>query len=343
MRTSGSRGLGSFGLFVGLLFLGPSLGLFVAGCDTGATQGARGTPIAPSAGASATNPVRATGAGAGPATSGGAPVASWRDHTLTWDDLRPAMTELAGVTVLRDAFLDQRIAQALAARSITITDADVAAERAYLIASLDPNPNTAERLLAEIRDRQGLGPVRFEALLRRNASLRRLVANDVVVTEDALARHHDVLHGEKRVCRLIAVASLAEADQVKRELDAGASIADVAVRRSTDASAARGGLLAPIARGDPTWPEAFRVAIFSLNVGETSLPTLVENSYVIVRLEEIRPGDGVTIAAARRETEESLRRSLERVLMENLARSYLGEVKPQIFDSGFDRAWRAAE
>src|SRR5262245_16558042 len=40
------------------------------------------------------------------------PLASWRGRTLTWNDVRPSLAELAGATALRDAFLDFRIEQA---------------------------------------------------------------------------------------------------------------------------------------------------------------------------------------------------------------------------------------
>jgi parvulin-like peptidyl-prolyl isomerase len=252
------------------------------------------------------------------------------------------MIELAGATALRDAFLDQRIAQALADRSITLSPDAIASERALLIRSLDSDPNTAERLLEEISLRQGLGPVRFEALMRRNAGLRALVQGEVRVTEEALARQHDVLHGPRRVCRVIAVASIAEAERLRRELDAGAGFADLAVRMSSDASGARGGLLAPISRSDPTWPQAFRDALFSLAPGSVSPPTLVDRDYLLIRLEEEKPADGVTLAQARADVEESLRRMQERLLMDEKARAFLAEIQPSFFDTGFSNAWRRA-
>ncbi len=253
------------------------------------------------------------------------------------------MIEIAGATALRDAFLDQRIAQALAERSITITDEAIRTERELLTRSLDPDANMAERLLQQICLRQGLGPVRLDALLRRNAGLRAIVQGDVKVTPDAVERQHEAMHGVKRVCRVIAVPTIAQAEELRRQLDAGANFADLAARSSSDASGARGGLLAPISRVDPTWPEPFRQALFALAPGATSAPTLIDRDYLLIRFEEEKPADGLTLATARPEVEAALRRSLERVLMEERARAFLGEVRPEFYDTDFGNAWRRAE
>jgi hypothetical protein len=303
----------------------------LVGCDTPPRQGPREAPSAPAASA-----VAAAGGGG----SGSAPVAMWRDRTLTWDELRPALVELGGAIALEDAFLDLRIAQALAERSIRISDAAIEEEKAILLATLDPDPNVATRLLQEIRARQGLGTTRFQALLARNAGLRALVQPDVRITPDALARQHDVLHGSKRTARVIAVQTLAEAEDVRRLIEGGADFAAVAAQRSTDASAARGGLLAPISASDPSWPDAFRTALFRLQPGELSPATVVEDDYLIIRLVEERPADGVSLDAARTEVERTLRRAQERVLMEERARGYLREIQPTIYDESLSRAWR---
>ncbi|MDZ4755310.1 MAG: peptidylprolyl isomerase [Phycisphaerae bacterium] len=226
--------------------------LILVGCETPPRQGPR-----PAAGPART---------AAPATPG-APIAAWRDRTVTFDDLRPALAELAGTTVLRDAFLDFRLEQALAERALTIDNAAVERERALLLRSLDASPDVAERLLQEIRAGQGLGPVRFAALLRRNAGLRALVQPDVRITQDALVRQFDVLYGPKRVSRIITVQTLREAVDIGQALDDGADFAELATRHSTDASAARGGLLAPLSKSDPAWPEPFRQALFRTGAG----------------------------------------------------------------------------
>ncbi|MFO0829920.1 MAG: peptidylprolyl isomerase [Phycisphaerales bacterium] len=312
------------------LALASVVALGIAACDTPPRQGPRPAPRQDGSGPAAVDSH----------ASAAAPVAAWRDKSLTWNDLRPALAELGGATAMRDAFLDYRIDQALAARNTTIDAAAIERERSLLVRSLDPDPNVAERLLAQIRQREDLGPVRFEALLKRNAGLRALVAADVMVTPEALVRQHDVLHGPKRVCRIVAVQTLQQADSIKKQLDAGASITDIAIASSTDASASRGGLLAPISRSDPTWPQAFRDALFALAPGQTSAPTLVDTSYLIIQLVEERPSDGVSLESSRAAVEDALRRAQERILMEEKARAFIAEIQPSIYDSALDAAWR---
>ncbi|MDZ4829518.1 MAG: peptidylprolyl isomerase [Phycisphaerae bacterium] len=313
----------------------------LSACETPPTQGPRPAPRP----ATSTESGTAGASFASPRSGDQAPassVASWRGRSITWDDLRPGMTEVAGATVLKDAFLDFRIEQALAERKQTVDAAAIARERVILVTSLDVDPNIAERLLEGIRQRQGLGPTRFEALLRRNAGLRALVAAEIRITPDALARQHEIMHGSKRVCRVVSVRSLQEADALKRQIDAGANIADIASRHSTDASAARGGLLAPIARPDPTWPQAFRDALFALAPNEVAPATLVGSDYVVIQFIEERPSDGISLESARSSVEETLRRTQERVLMEEKARAFLNEIQPSIYDTALDQAWRRA-
>lgn len=267
------------------------------------------------------------------------PIASTRDGEVMESELRPALIELAGATVLRDALLDRRIVRTLADRGIVLAPTARRDEEAILLASLDPDPNAARRLLDDIRARQGLGPVRYEALLVRNAGLRALVQADVRITEDALARQHEAMFGERRVCRVVAHPSLSELESIRAAVAGGASFGELAAQRSTDRSAERGGLLAPIARTDPSWPETFREALFRLGPNEMSPPISVDAQYLLVQLVEIRPGDGSTLAARRDEVERSLRRAQERVLMEELARTLLGEIRPTFYDSAFQAVY----
>lgn len=327
-----------------LALLGLLAATSLTGCG-GPTQGPRPTPARGGSNPAALPTDTASNAAAanGRIAPESVAVAAWRDQTVTWAELRPAMIELAGATALRDHFLDQRIAQALAERAIAIDASAVERERRFLTASLDPDPNMAERLLQQICVRQGLGPVRLEALLRRNAGLRALVQPDVRLTEDAIARQHEVMHGPKRVCRVITTPSVAAAEEIRRQLDAGADFASIATQRSADASGARGGLLAPISRVDPTWPQAFRDALYALSPGAISAPTLVDRDYLIIRYEEEKPADGLTLAQTRPAVEAALRQAQERVLMEEKARAFLSEINPSFYDSAFGSAWRRTE
>jgi len=259
---------------------------------------------------------------------------------LRWSSLRPALIEAAGAEVLRDRVLDAAIAEELELRGLRITSADVDAERELLLRSLSSDRAVALRLLERIRVEQRLGDDRYRAMLRRNAAMRRLVRDEVVVTEDDLRRQHAMVHGERRQARLVTTGDLTAARAVIAELDAGAPFAQVAAVRSTDVSADRGGLLEPIARTDPAYPEAVRTALFDIELGERTAPILVEQGYAILRLERIIPATGRSLDSTRDEMTELVRTARERVRMDRLARALLLDTDLRILDPDLEAAWR---
>lgn len=257
-------------------------------------------------------------------------------------DLQPLLLEIGGLDALTEVVLDLRLEAEAARAGIAITDQDLAAERSLLQTTLSPDPDTAVRLVDSFRTTRGLGPVRFEALLRRNALLRRLVQVDVEILDTAIRAQHEALHGEKRQARIITVADLPTAEVAVRRLQAGESFADVAVEVSTDSSAARGGLLQPITQSDSSYPRALRDALWSLDLGAVSGPIMLEESLAIIRHEKIIPADGVALEEVRDEVEKQARRSQERILMEELARRLIREADLTILDAELDRQWRDA-
>ena len=81
------------------------------------------------------------------------------------------------------------LALELTRRSIVPDAAAVAQEKTILLEALDPsNPQRAAEFLKEIRRREGLGPVRFAALLRRNAGLRAMIQEEIQINEEAIVR-----------------------------------------------------------------------------------------------------------------------------------------------------------
>lgn len=270
------------------------------------------------------------------------PAALVNGRSVAWTELKPILNEAAGALALRELMLDRKINEALVARSITITPDEVAAERKLLLESLSSDPNVAMRLLDELRNRQNLGKTRFDALMFRNAALRELVSDQVQVSEGSVQVMYDIVHGAKRQARLMVLPDLSAAQGATNLVNSGVSFADVAVEMSTDSSASRGGLLEPISRSDPAYPEAIRAALWALNVGEMSSPVLLENGYAVVLLvKRIAPG-AVTADAARSTMEKLVRTSQERLLMDQLARSMLAESSVTIFDQELNDAWSRA-
>jgi len=250
--------------------------------------------------------------------------------------LRPALVEIAGQQALRDAILDVRLTRRLARAGLVVDEQALARERELLLSNLSDERETALELLAGLRARQGLGPARFDALIRRNAGLRALVAPAVVVDEDGLANAYDVLHGPKREVRVAVLASLAEAQRFTADLDGGSDFATLAVERSLDESAVRGGLLAPFARRDPSYPDALRAAAFTTAIGQVSPPALDGSRFYLVEVRREIPADGTPRESARARCEAILRLSRERLLMDALARELSSTEGATVFDRAFD-------
>ena len=248
------------------------------------------------------------------------PLATRHGERITLADLEDALLEVAGREVLREYALDLALQREAARAGISMSAAMLARERRLLVESLSGDPDRAERLLVELRDARGLGPVRFDRLLTRSALLRAMVAEEVEVSEDLARATWDAQHGPRRVARVIAVEDLRSAQDLQAKLDAGADFAELAATRSLDRSAPRGGLLAPVSREDPAWPLAFRTTLFNTGFGETSSPILVDGRYLVIRVEREEPASGVSFEDGREEALQTARLAAERLLMDRLAR-----------------------
>lgn len=267
------------------------------------------------------------------------PAAMVNGKTVTWGELRPALNEMAGGQALQDLILDRKINELLAGSRLTIAEDDVAAERKALLESLSADPNIAMAMLDDWRDRQNMGRIRFEALMRRNAGLRTLVRKNVKITEQSLREMREMVHGEKRQGRMISVPDLKTAESAINLIKGGTTFADAAAQMSTDSSAARSGLLDPISRVDPACPEAVRQALWTLNPGEMSGPLQVGDHYVIVMLVKRIAGDGIAMEEARPALERLARMSQEQVLMDQLSRTILADTSVNIFDESLNESW----
>lgn len=87
------------------------------------------------------------------------------------------MSELAGRQALDELILTQLLDQHAQRAGWIVNEDDIQTELDALIATLNqttPSESSA-RLIESVRERRGLGPARFNALLRRNAILRRMI------------------------------------------------------------------------------------------------------------------------------------------------------------------------
>jgi parvulin-like peptidyl-prolyl isomerase len=269
------------------------------------------------------------------------PAALVEGHVLDWGEIRPLLSEAAGADVLGEVILDRRLGPALDEAGIVVSSKEVDAERALFYGTLSDDPNVAARLARQLRSRQGLGPQRLAMLLRRNAGMRALVRDRVEVTDEALRRMYEIIHGPRRQARLMVLPTLVDAQTAIDRVGAGEPFADVAVELSTDSSAARGGLLEPISRADPRYPQALREALWALMPGELSRPVFLGESYAVLILMHTIDGDGAEFGTVRPQLERQVRLNQERILMDDLARQLLTEANITIIDNEIKWSWDA--
>lgn len=265
-------------------------------------------------------------------------------------ELWRGLAELGGSAALEDVVLDGALSRELGSRGITLTAADIARERSLLLGSLAGEGAQGEGESREVLDRlrraRGLGPRRFEASLRRSASLRALVAEEVAVTPgDVELEILRVNAGTVRL-RLITLADQSRAAGL-RELIASQpsgeprtlAFAREALMHSTDASASAGGLLAPVGPLDPGVPGVVRRAIEGLAPGELSPVLAVEGGFAVVMVESREAFGGPPPDPARVEGE--IRRREERRLMERRARELVVGASVSVLDPSLGWAWES--
>ena len=268
-------------------------------------------------------------------TPSAAAVAYVAGRPIRSDAFDASLREAAGRAVLEEMVLARLIEERLAERGVSLSPEDLEQERAGLLNALAADPDTAERLIVDLRERRGLGPTRFERLLRRNAGLRKLSAGSVEVTDAAVRRAFERSHGRRYLVRLLTADTPAAAAELRGRVLTGESFAEVAAEASTDASRTRGGLLDPLHPDDPTFPAAIRTAVTAMQPGALSGVVALESGfgYAVLRLEEVLPADGATFEAERATVRGAVRADLERQAMERLARTLRADAEVVVLDA----------
>jgi peptidyl-prolyl cis-trans isomerase SurA len=263
-------------------------------------------------------------------------------------EIRVYANEIAGGVVLEELALDRLVRQRCQSMGISISAPDVEQERRYVLESMardaETSVDSASELLERLRRQRGLGPKRFNALLERNAMLRKLVAPTVSVSDEQVQQALAVRYGERRNARIILRNSQQEASASLERLRglSGAALAsafsDEASRNSVDASAARGGKLEPISVSDPAYPSIVRTTLASLAEGQLSTLVAMDRGFAILLLEGIVPA-ATPPSNARELAREEVTRRAQRVAMDRLARDILLAGGVTAYDDSLRWSW----
>tara|TARA_R110000782_G_scaffold20675_19_gene55905 strand:+ start:5965 stop:7017 length:1053 start_codon:yes stop_codon:yes gene_type:complete len=267
--------------------------------------------------------------------------------TLDWATLRTPLAEAAGALVLEEIVLDRSLEREAARAGVRVGETEIRAEEASLleeIASVSSGQSRME-VLEQIRRSRGLGPVRYESLLRRNALLRALVraGSEPDPAELELARR--LAFGETRRVRLFVSSSEALATRARTEALAAPAesrvwvFAEQAALHSTHPTSARGGLVERFHTEDPAYPSIVGNAAAALEPGGLSSVLSTAGGFAVVLVESVQAGRAPEAGEAER-VSRRLRQRKERLAMERLARELIERARVSPVDPDLARAWR---
>ncbi len=265
------------------------------------------------------------------------PAAMIDGEPVTWDALRAPLAEAAGAEVLRETALESRLRKRMEREGLALTEAMIERERelfASAAASAGVSGEDAAAALERVRRERGLGPVRFAGLLRRSAMLRAIVAPRVNVNEASIAQAYALRHGERFRARVIVTPTAREAAAALARVRGGEDFSRIAAEVSTDASAARGGVIEPISPADPAYPKALRDTLAAMKPGEVSDPVVLEGGFALLVLDERLAASAPPLDSVRAEMERDARSRQERLLMEQLAREIEAGADIRPLDAG---------
>ncbi len=271
------------------------------------------------------------------------PLALLSGQAITAPALQSALLETAGGQVLLEYTLDRQLESRLSQLGLTITDTDIEAEQSLLLQTLASNPDQAQRTLNQLRTQRGLGNTRYRQLLWRNAAMRRMIREQVTISDAAVLQAFAQRYGPRFETRLIVTDTLTLAGDISRRARAGESFIDLAIAHSSDASKAQGGLLPPINLQDPTYPAAVRQVVGQMQVGDVSDPVALDRGFAILKLERKIEGADLKSADVKEELETIVSRQLQQMLMQRLAREMILQSNLVIMDPALSKSFAQAK
>lgn len=262
---------------------------------------------------------------------------------LSRDELYAIMASQLGGEALAEVVLGRAIEAQLMERGLTLSPQDLDAERRYVRLGLSSDPDQAVLLLRQMRQRRGLTDARFDALLRRNAGLRKMVADQIEVGDAAVGQAYQSAYGPRYRVRLLVTQTLETARLARARANRGSPFGELATELSTDSSRAQGGLLSPISPTDTSYPQAIRDALSDLNVesdrSRLSPILAIDSGFALLYLEELIPGQDIAFATVEADLRRGVRLQLERVRMQQLARSMLEGANVVVLDPLLEPGW----
>jgi hypothetical protein len=180
--------------------------------------------------------------------------------------------------------------------------------------------------------------VRYNALLKRNATLRALVAATAVPTQEQIDQELALATGPRYRVRIITSSSQSAVAQVREQVLAqpesarAAAFGNLATSVSTDASAARGGLIDGISPADPAVPGVIRSTLGTLAPNDVSAVLVLDAGFAVMLMEaSVSPLES-DVPATRERVAQRVTLRMQRLAMDRLAREVLAGANITVLD-----------
>jgi len=241
---------------------------------------------------------------AGPVLGGEEVAAVVNGQEISQRQLVEALLERVGPGLLEQLIRETLVQQALQQKKLRVEPSAVEARVAEFKRQFG-----SEREFQEWLTQRGITLTSLRKQVEMDLGVEALVRAEIKISEADLQREHERIH--RRVqARHIVVTTESEAQELRRQLLAGADFAELARKFSIDeGTRRRGGELGWVSYD--AFQPAFAEALFRLKVGELSAVVHSPGGYHLILVERIEPAPPLDAA-----TKSELR---ERLIQEQMA------------------------
>ncbi|MDP7008622.1 MAG: hypothetical protein QGI78_03525 [Phycisphaerales bacterium] len=251
------------------------------------------------------------------------------------EEMWPFLVEAKGKEIFHEIALGYMIEDSLQRNGFPpVIPDEIAYEKQVL---LNTTGDQSQRELEKMLDIRGYGKERFDSLCVRNAGLRKLIQQNVTITEDSIHRMFALIHGPRYPTRIIVTSTLEEATTATNKINEGIPFSTIAATHSIDQSSANGGVVEPISPVDPAWPSSVRERIQSLPIGQCSEPILIGDRWILVTVTSAPSKPTAILSDVEGKMELLSRLAIEQLEMEKLSNSLQENIRATIIDTTLKR------
>ncbi len=269
---------------------------------------------------------------------------------VTRSQIEDDLSERAGRQALTDLILDRQLHAEMNRQGFELTSDDLAYEESLFVRTLvatDPKVPASE-LLNRLCASKGLGPNRYPRFLRRNAMLRKLVADRSSPSQAEYTLSERIAFGPTYRVRLFVNTDRHQAIALrKRVLSEPPNaqqwvFADACSTDSIHPSAPRGGFIPDLSTSDPNYPSILTNAIENTQPGELSSVLSTDAGYALVFVESKVPAIVPTPDQIHSVRSQLVLRK-QRLEMERLADELLDAAEVIVTDPSLNWTWTNAK